>query len=151
VPLTGKRGKGKFAIVDAEDYARVSEYKWYLAKRGCIDSRWYGKLHQFILRTNKDQVVDHINHNIFDNRKENLRVCTKQQNLWNMQPSGKGTSKYKGVCLKYKCIDRWTAQIHFQNKKIHIGVYNNETSAAIAYNHKAQELFGEYACINIID
>lgn len=95
-------------------------------------------------------VVDHINGDSQDCRKENLRICTQSQNLFNMKPPRKG--HYKGV---YK-IPSGRYQAKLSNKKdkvrkqICIGTYDTEKEAALAYNNKAIEIYGEYACLNVI-
>jgi hypothetical protein len=82
IPLT----QGKFAIVDAEDYERLSKYKWhvdkgdstYYAARGIVGKNF--RMHREILNAPEGLVVDHRNHNGLDNRKKNLRLCTRSQN-----------------------------------------------------------------------
>ena len=61
--------------------------------------------------------------------------------------SNKGSSKYKGVSW-YSSRNKWYSYIHFNYEKIHIGYFENEKEAALAYNKKAKELFGEYAYLN---
>ena len=85
-----KLTQGKFALVDDEDFERVSQYKWTAEK--CSKSENYyarnrtinAKMHRLIMGVCKSKlVVDHVNHRTLDNRKENLRVCTQKQNLRN--------------------------------------------------------------------
>ena len=59
------------------------------------------------------------------------------------------TSKYKGVHLR-KDTNTWIAQIRFSNKLHYLGIYENEMDAAIAYNKKASELFGDFASLNVV-
>ena len=85
-----KLTQGKFALVDDEDFERVSQYKWTAEK--CSKSENYyarnrtinAKMHRLIMGVCKSKlVVDHVNHRTLDNRKENLRVCTQKENLRN--------------------------------------------------------------------
>ena len=62
----------------------------------------------------------------------------------------KGSSKFKGVSW-FKRTEKWKAQIQYRKKVIHLGYFKDEIDAAKAYNAKAIELFGEYACLNKID
>lgn len=87
--------------------------------------------------------VDHINRNRFDNRIENLREATKSLNAANC-PKYKGTSsQYKGVSFK-KSRNKYVANI----SRKHIGLFTSEVEAAKAYDSRARELYGEFACTN---
>lgn len=95
--------------------------------------------------------VDHINGDPSNNRISNLRAATREQNNRNCRSSLGSTSKYLGVCfarnLKRK---QWVAQISPNREHIVIGRYETEDEAAIAYNEKAKEYFGEFARINVV-
>lgn len=78
----------------------------------------------------------------------NCRWVTKQQSNWNVG-SKVGTSKYKGVHFS-KSKNRWISQIWKDYKLTYIGSFKNELDAAMAYNKKAIDFFGEYACLNKI-
>lgn len=58
-----------------------------------------------------------------------------------------GTSKYKGVSWRGQ-RRKWTTQITCGYRNIYVGIYENEVDAALAYDEKARELFGEFACVN---
>lgn len=151
IPLT----QGKFALVDAEDYERLSEYSWcydvngYAYRRkttGYYESELISMHHEILEDIPTGMVVDHKNRNKLDNRKTNLRVTTQSNNSANSPPR-KGTSKYKGVhwSKEYK---RWVAKIEKEGKYYHLGLFDCEENAAISYNQKAKELYGEYAYLN---
>ena len=89
--------------------------------------------------------IDHINHAGLDNRKENLREVSASQNAANTR-SKNNTSRYKGV--RRKSGRAWSVRIKHNYKEIHIGSFKCEHKAALAYNKKALELWGEYACLN---
>ena len=153
--------QGRVAIVDDEDYERVSKYKWYAMNSGLKRrrvERWYAegsvngtytKLHRFIMGLAKSQKlnVDHINNDSLDCRKENLRLVTRQQNRFNSKTSKKG---YKGVFDSHRKNKRWIALIRFNKKAIYLGHHKTQEEAALAYNSKALELFGEYVRLNTI-
>ena len=148
--------QGKFAIVDCEDYDLLSRYKWCAAK----DSSTYyavrsrrGKqvrMHREIMKVPKHLVCDHINHNGLDNRRNNLRICTRQQNTYNQKPMKTGTSKYKGVDWN-KRQKKWRARIYYKSRCHYLGYFNNEIDAALSYDAKARQLFKEFACLNFPD
>jgi hypothetical protein len=100
--------RGKFAIVDPEDYPRLAKHKWFLAKSptGSYTARWQRLkakntrkriwMHREIIHIPKHLVCDHINRNGLDNRKANLRPATVSQNLCNRaKRKTKTRSKYK--------------------------------------------------------
>ena len=92
-------------------------------------------------------MVDHINSNGLDNRRENLRVCTHKENCRNSRSLKKGTSKYKGVS---KNGYNWCARIMVDSVGLYLGQYTDQDDAALAYNKAATLYFGEYALLNIV-
>lgn len=125
----------------------VDAYGYFVvAFRG---SRWKAHRLAWFLYYNEDppETVDHINGDRKDNRISNLRAATKGQNLRNMSVSGKGTSKYKGVSWN-KAAGKWTAYISVENKKVHIGCFDSEDEAAIAYNERDSKEYGKFARLN---
>lgn len=88
------------AKVNVEDYQRVNQYKWHACYNYhtssfyAANSKYFGRkfckhrvkviyLSRFIMNAPKGKVVDHINHDTLDNRRENLRVITNTKNLQN--------------------------------------------------------------------
>jgi len=146
--------QGKYAIVDAEDYDELNRYKWfvkndkhtYYAAR--IENRKKIYMHRQIMRPGKGLVVDHINHEGFDNRKTNLQIVTKQENNWNSRKTIKTcSSKYKGVS-RCKNSNKWRAVICVNGLDIHLGYFEDETEAAKAYDEAAKKYRGEFAVLN---
>lgn len=145
--------KGRFAIVDAADYEWLSRYTWQAAYNG---TKFYATtkkkrggniwMHRLIMNAPKGMVVDHINGNGLDNRRCNLRICTRQQNAYNSRRVS-GTSQYKGVHFE-KATGRWRATITCRGRHYNLGLYESEIEAARAYDRKAIELFGEFAYLN---
>lgn len=90
--------------------------------------------------------VDHINHDGLDNRRENLRQCSKTQNNGNTRKT-RGTSRYKGVWL-HAPSRKWYAGIRKGALTVPLGGFHDEEEAARAYDRAALEYFGEYACLN---
>lgn len=145
---------GEIVIIDDEDYGRVSCYSWHYDSGRRALAHIGGKcvpMHRFILNAPKGVEVDHINHDTLDNRKCNLRLVTKSQNMQNMLGHIDGSSKYKGVSL-HQCgpARSYHARIMKDHKQNHLGAFSTQEAAALAYNKAATELFGEYACLNEI-
>jgi len=150
IPLT----RGKFALVDAEDYYRLARYKWCSSTCGAKTfyalANWNRKrvmIHRVIMDAPDHLFVDHIDHNGLNNTKANLRLCTLAQNMRNTRPIKGTSSKYKGVSWN-KDAKKWRTVIRLNTKSQHIGHFENEIDAAKAYDKKAAELFGEFAHLN---
>lgn len=141
------------AFIDDEDFDKVNQYNWHYWSdgkrieyaRGTVNGKEI-YMHNFILGI---KGVDHINHNGLDNQKHNLRITNHHQNMMNQRPPNGKTSPYKGVSWN-KERKKWEGKIMFNKKNTFIGYFSDEKTAAIAYNAKAQELFGEYAYLNVI-
>ncbi len=103
-------------------------------------------MHRLIMNPPKGMEVDHINGNRLDNRRENLRIVTSQQNKMN-SGTRKHSSIYKGVSWN-KNSKSWRANMTFNKKHISLGQYINEYHAALAYDLWALDLFKEFAKTN---
>ena len=152
--------QGKYAIVDPDDYRRLSKVKWFAAKGGhsfyAARGQWSGKLkkrltimmHRVILNVPEGFVVDHINHNALDNRKANLRPATQADNARNARyPKINTSSRYRGVWYN-KQTGKWRATIVVNRKRKQIGYFHNEVDAAKAYDRAARKFHGEFAVLN---
>jgi hypothetical protein len=132
------------------------KYTWYAARRvyrkGTKSYMIYMHIEimEHILNRplKKDEEVDHKNNDGLDNRSENLRIATHSQNLYNQRiRSTKKTSQYKGVCWD-KERNKWSAQINMNKKQIHIGRFESERDAAIAYDTLLKTIAGTFARLN---
>ena len=152
---------GHLFLIDAEDWPGISGYKWSVSSDG--DGRMYvstriGKkkiyLHRMLLDAPDGQRVDHRNGDPLDNRKANLRLATHQQNMFNRRKAQTygnkpTTSSFKGVSWDNSC-GRYKAQIMKDRVNHNLGCFRDERSAAMAYARAAQEMFGEFACTDLI-
>lgn len=156
VPLHGKLGKGLSAKVSPQDYELVNNIRWLGSSSGSSgayavhQSRENGVckyllMHRFILSATPKQSVDHKNHDTLDNTRDNIRICTNAENNRNRKGKSGSQSIYKGVgvsCGKYKSV------VGLNKKLIHLGTYQTETEAALAYDIFAHENFGDFAYLN---
>lgn len=138
--------KGKYTIVDEEDYSKLIVYNWCDDGKGYAYNSTAGYMHRFIMNTPDGFVTDHKNHNRLDNRKINLRICTSRNNTRNMI-SKTGSSKYKGVCW-HKKAKKWVSYIKYGNRLVHLGCFDTEIEAAKAYDERAKIVFKEYSKLN---
>ncbi len=233
IKLNGKRGIGKFALVDEDDFIHFSKFKWHCGKEGYAMG-WMGGgrkvyLHRMIMNAPDGLEVDHINRIRLDNKKSNLRICTQVENKRNARKKNRD-SQYHGIrrdntgkkwivtlrnneenprflgtftneiaavnarnyyakiyhkefalindvvfmekeewekyktesyptskTYQYKGVrraskgDKWQAYITYEKKQLHIGHFQTEIEAAIAYNRKSFELFGDVSLLNNVE
>lgn len=155
IPLT----QGQFTIVDEDVYEWASKLKWFAAhwKNGFYACRG-GKmtngirkpneaLHRTIMNPPEGMMIDHINGNTLDNRRDNLRICSNTQNQRNQQLSKRNTVGYKGVSWHQR-HKKWIARIRVNNRLIHLGYYTDLIEGAKAYDVAAIKYYGEFANIN---
>ena len=128
---------GYEAIIDTEDLDKVKNFRFYCNTQGyfrCIRKRKQYILHRIIMDCPDDMVVDHINHNVFDNRKCNLRICTLAQNAYNKR-TAIGVNFRNGV---------WIAEIGYQGKSIYLGSFKTKDEAMKARLAAEEKYFGEF-------
>lgn len=146
-------GNGKRAIVDRCDFEFLNEWNWYLGLEGYAQTHQNDRLvrmHRLLLNPPEHLECDHVNGDRLDNRKSNLRVCTRAQNGKNCRKfSRKTSSKYKGVSFR-KASHRFIAYLQNDGKRIDLGYFDSEDNAARAYNEAASRLYGEFARLNCV-
>jgi hypothetical protein len=104
----------------------------------------------FIPNPENKKLVDHIDRNPSNNHISNLRWATYTENLGNQLSRKGSSSKYKGVFF-HKATKKWQAEVRVDKVKKYLGSFTCEKEAALVYNKKAKELFGEFALLNDIE
>lgn len=152
--------EGKEALFDDEDYHLIQDKKLRLhanTKRAKLWGVVYydnisqntRAIHRLILGAKKGEVVDHINHNVMDNRKRNIRICTIAENCRNRILKINSSHNYKGISIDTRWnTPRYRAEIVSNYKKITIGHFDRPELAGLAYDIFALKYFGEFASLN---
>ena len=136
---------------DLEDYDKIKDYCWYVR---IPNSNKSGRTEYHMLETWIDNKAmrftemigckhyDHIDRNPLNNRKENLRPCTQDDNTKNHSLYSTNKSGVSGVCYSK---NKYMAYIYYNYKKIELGSFDNKNDAIIARLKAEKEYFGEFA------
>jgi hypothetical protein len=140
--------KGMVTQVDDDDFEYLIQWKWcyngYAFRAAGGKKATY--MHRVIMNATSEMHVDHVDRDKLNNQRSNLRLATRSVNAQNHDKKRTDrTSSYKGV----SCRDgAYSACITKNGKIFHIGSYDDELAAAIAYDNAARELFGPDAKTN---
>lgn len=160
--MTIYTNNGEAIQIDEEDYEKISDKVWYIDTGG-YPRHGGGKtapgtprrLHRIIMDAKVGEMIDHINGDVTDCRKSNLRFATASQNQANRKKTTKRktSSKFKGV-VRRKLKDgtfKWSVAVRHDNQYVCGGVHVTEEQAALVYNELALKHFGPYARLNIVE
>lgn len=149
--------KNKNVFVDKEDYLFLKRFIWTLHYTGYaytriifLNKRRNLSMHRIIMLSqyHKNKECDHINRNKLDNRKRNLRLVYKIENIVNRQLQSNNSTGYKGVCFLKK-NKKFVAYAGKKPRK-YLGSFKTAKQAAKAYNTFAKKYYGKFACLNKI-
>jgi hypothetical protein len=141
-----------WALVDAELHTTLAASRWSLSHGYPVRTvslrpirRQF--LHHAVLPPRAGLDVDHVNGNLLDARRANLRHATHTLNRANVQRV-RTTSGLKGVFFD-RATSRWRAMLGVDYAQFHLGRYDDPRDAARAYWHGAVAIFGPYAWTNL--
>lgn len=133
-----KISQNKQAIVDDEDFARVINWRWSHHHTGyVVRGKPQISLHRFIMGAKKGQYVDHVNGDRLDNRKENLRFCTRKQNQWN-------TRSYDGIHWRGD-REAWIVRMRVDGRMKYIGYFKEKKDAEEARRQASLKYHGRFS------
>lgn len=142
---------GAFLIIGAASFAideavtdEVSTYNWHV-NGGYAANSQLGPLHRWLMRAAFGEEVDHIDGDQTNNRRANLRIVSRSENMRNRQRFGSAPTIFKGVS---KSGDKWRATIQVDGKRKALGRFANPVNAAHAYDCAARKHFGKFARLN---
>lgn len=135
---------GQIAWCDEVDLPVLISHRWYLNNHGYVRSgsgRSFRLMHHMVIgRPPTGMVVDHVDGNRLNNKRENLRFCTRAENSRNRKKHANNRSGFKGVWLDSRRKKCWRAQINFDGTKINLGSFYHKRDAFAAYAAAAQKL-----------
>jgi hypothetical protein len=156
IPLS----QGYEAIIDDDDFARLSVHTWWAHARNCkgrVYVRAYTTIkkrtilmHRFILDVLDGVEVDHIDRNPLNNVRANLRLCSRSLNCANSVKPTKAASGYRGVYFDHR-DQRWSARVFSKGQSFSAGYFSNALDAARSRDALAKKMFGEFAVLNFPD
>jgi hypothetical protein len=146
IALSGNRGLGLVALVSERAAPLVLGKRWFLAVNGYVVTSRGEYLHRTVTQAPKGADVDHISFDRLDCRDENLRVVTRAQNRCHNRARQGSIQPYKGVRSRKR--GTFMARVTFEGVEHYLGTFATAKDAAIAYDKKALELFGEMAHLN---
>lgn len=124
--IIGYDKNNKMFYFDKEDFNKIKDFYWTVDKNGYVKTSSRTKkphnffLHRYLMNPPDDMVVDHINHCRCDNRKNNLRICTQQENMFNLNPKSKN---FHAPISCHYTIDGYEYLGYFDNKELAIETY----------------------------
>lgn len=143
---------------DLEDYDLIKNFCWREEKKGYLRTSIITNgeekqiiLHRLIMNLSNEKklFVDHINHNVYDNRKQNLRIVTNTQNIQNSKPNSKNKTGVPGVDFRKDC-KKWMVRITINGNRIRLGSFDTFEEAVQARIEAENKYFGEYSYWNSI-
>ena len=136
--------------IDKEDFEKIISHTWQVNKKGYIYTQYMGKkvfIHRIVMNIHGEdwinQRVDHINHDVTDNRKANLRIVTPSQNTMNSKVRCESGTQIKGIYKRKDC-DRYEVNIQKNGKQYYLGLYKTLDEAIKARKEAEEKMFGEY-------
>jgi hypothetical protein len=149
---TTLQGRRVLFSYDQEDHAFIMRFSWYADGKGYIRTCYRGldgvtiqdSLHRMLLKPKGALVVDHKNGHKWDNRRCNLRICTKAENNRNAKTRVDSSSGVKGVYWNHR-TEKWVVSITFDGRVKYLGTFKDSDDAVLARIEAEAKYFGEFS------
>ncbi len=143
-----KLTRGKYALVDDEDFDWLNQWKWRYHSNGYAArslKRIEGKrpleyMHRVVLGVRKGQETDHINRNRLDNQRSNLRFSDRVKNMHNIGLRPWNKSGFAGVWW-HKQTQKWATTTRVKYKRVWLGLFKSKEEAAEVYKNAVERLY----------
>lgn len=140
---------GEQFYFDIEDYDKIKDYCWHITQDGyvaayCVEQDKIVKLHRLIMGFPNDVDIDHINHKLNDNRKQNLRACEHMKNMINQSKRSDNTSGVPGVNYN-KSTNQWMARIGVNGDRVLLGLFENFDDAVKARKQAEEKYYQNFS------
>jgi len=138
--------KGEIILISKSDLLIVSKYTWCISKTGypvANINHKVTKLHRYILSPSENQIIDHINGNKLDNRRNNLRICTNTENVRNSKLQLNNSTGYPGI--RTTKGGKFNVRITVNHKELHVGNYDTLDEAITKRKEVELKYYGEFA------
>jgi hypothetical protein len=149
--------RGRFALVDNEDYEAVARFQWHYSNGYATrmsprngGPQHHVQMHRVITEAPVGVLVDHVNHDTLDNRRANLRLAPWGGNQRNQRRRRDNASGYKGVSWHTR-RGKWAAYITVAKRRTHLGLFGDPILAALVYDEAARQAHGEFAHLNFME
>lgn len=135
--------------IDIEDIEKLKPFSWHITTQDYVETQAFKKpeiLHRFLMNCPKDKIVDHINRDVLDCRKSNLRICTQTNNNWNASLRKDNTTGVRGVYIDKRNLNKpFKAHIQVNKKLINLGNYSNLEEAKKIRREAEKKYYNEFA------
>jgi hypothetical protein len=154
LPMEITISKKFISLIDDEDAPKIRGFGLHVNSKGYVEIRWQEDgslksmlLHRLVFGECSGKMIDHINGNPLDNRKQNLRAVTRAENQQNSKLYKSNTTGRKGV-IWHVAARKYNARIQVNGKRINLGYFDTAEEASTAYESASKKYHGQYARTN---